>query len=68
MRFSVILADRSDDKLHDPLELETIDEALAEELRSKGNERIPYTEFATETENAALNDEGHFPASPGPQA
>ena len=68
VRFRVILANRPDDELHDPAELQVIDDALAQELRSRGIERIPYAEFATESEDASSNDGGDLSASPGHQA
>ena len=67
VRFRIILADRADNELHDAMELEKIDDVLAKEIRARGIERIPYTEFATETEDAWSDDEGDFSASTGPQ-
>jgi hypothetical protein len=68
VRFRIILADRPDNELHDAMELRKIDDALAEAIRSKGLERIPYADFATETEDSETDDDGEFSASPGPQA
>ena len=67
VRFRIILADRPGHELHEAIELEEIDDALVKESRSRGIARIPYTEFATESEHAESVDDGGMCTSPGPQ-
>ena len=50
VRFVVVLADRAGGGLHNSEDLKKIDAALAEALLIREIERIPYTEFVTESE------------------
>lgn len=58
IRFRIMLADKKDpDATYTLDELEPIDKALADAIRDKDIARIPYTEFGTESEQCAQEQE-----------
>jgi hypothetical protein len=56
VRFVVVLGDLPDGAIHRSEDLKKIDAALAEALLVRQVERVPYTEFVTESERTQSSD------------